>query len=283
MAAESGEKRAARMRELEAKHAAMQAEHAAKALNYARVAEAIEKGNAGEHKVAALLDVLDGAGWVVLNDRYKSSTSRANIDHILVGPPGVCVIDSKNWKSGPVRFDDRGMAVGRYRRDQELAAAKGIADVVALRVRDVAVEVITGPVIVLAEAMGLTEPRFHHQVMLMQADWAIWRASTWSTPSRLSRPRRPDGAVTSRCRELRATFSLVRGHATTRCTTDNGSCRCETDGSSPRPERWPGPDHRATDEVAGAAEFSVVVAGLQHDDVVAVDEVHQAVLVVDPP
>lgn len=64
MAAESGERRAARLRQLAA-------EHAVKAENYRQVAERVEKGNAGEHEIARLLDVLEGSGWRVLNDRYK--------------------------------------------------------------------------------------------------------------------------------------------------------------------------------------------------------------------
>ncbi|MGH8932025.1 MAG: nuclease-related domain-containing protein [Egibacteraceae bacterium] len=36
-------------------------------------------------------------GWVVLHD-LAIRGSRANIDHLLIGPPGVVVIDSKRWK-----------------------------------------------------------------------------------------------------------------------------------------------------------------------------------------
>jgi hypothetical protein len=163
VAAESGERRAARLR-------ALAEDHSAKAENYRRVAEAIEKGNVGEHKIASLLDVLDGVGWVVLNDRYKSAGSRANIDHILVGPPGVCVIDSKNWTSGSVRLDDRGMAVGKYRRDDELAGAKTAAAVVSSHASQVVPGVITAPVLAFASQVGLAAPVYHHGVMCMQAE-----------------------------------------------------------------------------------------------------------------
>lgn len=97
MAAESGQRRAQRFRELAV-------EHDAKAANYRRMAEACAKGNAGEVQIAALLDTLDGAGWRVLNDRYKSKTSTANLDHVVIGPGGVSVIDTKNWSGGRIRL-----------------------------------------------------------------------------------------------------------------------------------------------------------------------------------
>jgi hypothetical protein len=145
-------------------------DHAARADRYRRVAEAIEKGNIGEHKIASLLDVLDGAGWFVLNDRYKSKNSRANIDHILVGPPGVCVIDSKNWNSGQLRLDDRGMALGKYRRDDQLAGVKAQATVVEESARAVVPGAITAPVVAFASDVGLRTPQYHHGVMCMQAE-----------------------------------------------------------------------------------------------------------------
>jgi hypothetical protein len=77
VAAESGQARASRLR-------ALSAERQAEA--DAALAAAVEKGNHGERVVADLLDVLDGAGWCVLHDRYKPG-SPANIDHVVVGPP----------------------------------------------------------------------------------------------------------------------------------------------------------------------------------------------------
>jgi hypothetical protein len=162
VAAESGEKRAIRFRELEA-------QYAAKAENYRKMAERIEKGNAGETQVAGLLDVLDGAGWRVLNDRYQSSQSPVNIDHILIGPPGVCVIDSKNWSGGRLTFDNRGMTMGRYRRDDELRSVKEAANVVGRRAQQAVAEVITGPVLAFAQPVGLEAPVFEHGVVCLEA------------------------------------------------------------------------------------------------------------------
>jgi hypothetical protein len=156
-------------------------DHALKAENYRRVAEAIEKGNAGEHKIASLLDVLDGAGWVVLNDRYKSANSKTNIDHIIVGPPGVCVIDSKNW-SGKLRLDDRGISVGRYRRDDHLEGAEQQAAAVGGAARAVLPSVLTAPVLAFAGDVGLSAPAYHHGVMCLQAEQLL----PWLTQQPLS-------------------------------------------------------------------------------------------------
>lgn len=53
-------------------------------------------GAIGEHRVGAALDGLGGGGVLVLHDR-KIPGSRANIDHIAVGPSGIFVIDAKRY------------------------------------------------------------------------------------------------------------------------------------------------------------------------------------------
>jgi len=64
------------------------------------------------------------------HDRRKSVTSPANLDHVVVGPPGVFVIDTKNWSGGLLRPDERGMKLGSWRKDDALHAAKVDADLV---------------------------------------------------------------------------------------------------------------------------------------------------------
>lgn len=177
MAAESGERRAARLR------AAADQDPTG---NHARLAAArrIEQGNAGERRVAQLLDIMDGSAWVMLHDRYKSLTSPANLDHVAVGPPGVFVIDSKNWTGGRLRYDERGMAIGRYRRDDELLNAKVDADIVR---RTAAIAVSNASVLgVLAfvEDVGLPGPVHHQQVVLLQAEQLL--AWLTSQPARLT-------------------------------------------------------------------------------------------------
>jgi hypothetical protein len=63
-------------------------------------------GANGEVKLGKLLDSLREEGMAVLHDR-RIPGSRANIDHLVVAPWGVFVIDAKNYK-GRVERRDRG-------------------------------------------------------------------------------------------------------------------------------------------------------------------------------
>jgi hypothetical protein len=62
-------------------------------------AVAWRRGAAGERRTAHLLAALERDGWVVLHDLALPG-SRANIDHLVIGPGGVFVIDSKQYR-GP--------------------------------------------------------------------------------------------------------------------------------------------------------------------------------------
>lgn len=67
---------------------------------------AYDKGAVGEQRLGPLLErLVEGAGWV-LHDR--AAGRNANIDHIVVVPSGVWVIDSKNYR-GKVRVQRRGI------------------------------------------------------------------------------------------------------------------------------------------------------------------------------
>ena len=61
------------------------------------------KGAAGEALVASTLDELPN-NFVVINDVSKRF---GNIDHVVIGPTGVYVVDAKNWK-GTVKADGNG-------------------------------------------------------------------------------------------------------------------------------------------------------------------------------
>jgi hypothetical protein len=52
---------------------------------------------AAEPLTAAALHPLQDQGWQVLHDRRWPGSTRANVDHIVIGPPGVAIIDTKNW------------------------------------------------------------------------------------------------------------------------------------------------------------------------------------------
>lgn len=64
-----------------------------------READRWAAGAVGERRTAARLDPLRAEGWTVLHDRALPD-SRANVDHVVVSPPGaVFVVDSKLWSS----------------------------------------------------------------------------------------------------------------------------------------------------------------------------------------
>jgi hypothetical protein len=65
------------------------------------------RGAAGERRTARLLASLERRGWAVLHD-LAIPGSTANIDHLVIGPGGVIVVDSKRYR-GRLRLDRHGM------------------------------------------------------------------------------------------------------------------------------------------------------------------------------
>jgi hypothetical protein len=61
-----------------------------------RETAAWRRGARGERRTARQLRKLVRAGWTVLHD-LAIPHSRANGDHLLIGPPGVFLVDSKAW------------------------------------------------------------------------------------------------------------------------------------------------------------------------------------------
>jgi Nuclease-related domain len=59
-------------------------------------ARAWRRGARGERRTARHLNKLVRQGWTVLHD-LAIPQSRANGDHLLIGPPGVFLVDSKAW------------------------------------------------------------------------------------------------------------------------------------------------------------------------------------------
>jgi hypothetical protein len=60
-----------------------------------------DRGATGEEHVGALLGALDESGWLVIHD---ATLGNGNIDHILIGPPGVFTLETKSHP-GPVRVN----------------------------------------------------------------------------------------------------------------------------------------------------------------------------------
>jgi hypothetical protein len=65
------------------------------------------RGAVGERRTARLLVSMERRGWAVLHDLAIPGTA-ANIDHLVIGPGGVLVIDSKHYR-GQLHLDRYGM------------------------------------------------------------------------------------------------------------------------------------------------------------------------------
>jgi hypothetical protein len=66
-------------------------------------------GAAGERRTARLLAPLERRGWAVLHDLAVPGT-QANLDHLVIGPGGVLVIDSKHYR-GRLWLDHDGIGL----------------------------------------------------------------------------------------------------------------------------------------------------------------------------
>ncbi|WP_426997665.1 nuclease-related domain-containing protein [Pseudarthrobacter sp. N5] len=95
-----------------------------------RAADSWGAGAAGERLVADRLSQLIPKGWFLLHDVHWPGRPLANLDHVLVGPGGVVVVDTKNWtgavevSAGVLRQNGRG-------RHQSVEGALGQAAAVA--------------------------------------------------------------------------------------------------------------------------------------------------------
>ena len=106
-----------------------------------RDAIAWRRGAAGERRTAGLLDPLERHGWAILHDLAVPG-SRANIDHLVIGPGGVFVIDSKQYR-GRLRLDPSGgLWHGRYPLAPILRAVSFEADQAAQVLPDPGVAVV---------------------------------------------------------------------------------------------------------------------------------------------
>ncbi len=180
---ESGRDRASRAGQDAAALEAQARELLARAGQARQAAERYSRGHDGEQMIGALLGELGPQGWRVLHDRRRQPRSPANLDHVLIGPAGVFVIDAKNWTGGRLRQDERGMAVGKWRKDDELHSAKVDADIVREHVDGLGERAGTAAVVAFVHDMGLPAPVQQRGVVLLQREQLLpWLTSL---PSRL--------------------------------------------------------------------------------------------------
>jgi hypothetical protein len=104
-------------------------------------AVAWRRGAAGERRTARLLAALERHGWAVLHDLAVPG-SQANLDHLVIGPGGVFLIDSKQYR-GRLQLDLSGQLWhGRYPLAPTLRAVSFEADRAARVLPDPGVAVV---------------------------------------------------------------------------------------------------------------------------------------------
>ena len=88
-----------------------------------------QRGAHGERRTARLLNRLTREGFMVFHDLALPG-SDANVDHLVIGPTGVFVIDSKQW-TGQVHQSTDGLAWhNHYRLDRTLEAVRWEAETI---------------------------------------------------------------------------------------------------------------------------------------------------------
>ena len=96
-------------------------------------AQAWQRGAAGERHVARLLEPLVQQGWGVNHD-LRVPGSKANIDHVVVGPPGIFAIDAKHDR-GRLRLSRNGLLWhGRTFLAPTLSTVRWEADMLQARI-----------------------------------------------------------------------------------------------------------------------------------------------------
>ena len=95
-----------------------------------RNAHAWSTGAAGEVLVAEKLQALEPDGWLALHDVHWPGRPKANLDHLLVGPGGIVIVDAKHW-SGEVRLWEGSLRQNRYSREPEIEGVRQQASAVA--------------------------------------------------------------------------------------------------------------------------------------------------------
>lgn len=95
-----------------------------------RAAETWGAGAEGEQLTGRRLSELTPRGWFLLHHVHWPGRPLANLDHVLVGPGGVIVVDAKNW-TGSVEVRAGVLRQNGYTRSPAVEGALGQAAAVA--------------------------------------------------------------------------------------------------------------------------------------------------------
>jgi len=150
-----------------------------------RRAQSFELGSDGELAVARAVAPLTVTGWHVLHDR--SLPRGGNLDHLLVGPGGVFVLDAKNW-SGTVSSQGVLRAGGRNVSKAVQQLVDGIAEVSASLVGAGLDVPVDGAMVLTHEHNAHFPPERHNGVLVVgvaHVDDAVTSASQYIPATRV--------------------------------------------------------------------------------------------------
>jgi hypothetical protein len=83
-----------------------------------------QRGARGERHTARLLDRLTRDSFVVFHDLAVPGNTSANVDHLVIGPSGLFVVDSKQWTGRVHQSSDGLVWHNHYRLDRTLETVR---------------------------------------------------------------------------------------------------------------------------------------------------------------
>jgi hypothetical protein len=130
----------------------------------------------GERATGKLLAKVQRDGYLVLHDR-RSARGEVDVEHLVVGPGGLFVLDSKNWAavSEPVRAHGGRFWIGRVEQADLLARVREEAEKVAHEIGDlvdqgvVRGQLTAAPVVVVHGVRVVGAPRVFSGVAVVEA------------------------------------------------------------------------------------------------------------------
>ena len=164
-----------------------------------RSARAWQKGYEGERVVAKLLEAELPDGFHVFND-VRFPGRFANIDHLVVGPTGIFVLNTKNWRGSVAWADDGQTLLWNGEPEKKNTVKAALAD--ALDISD-KLKTLTNrkyfvkPVLVFP--MAKVSPKLDTVVELQQDDYLVEKRLTWRDKRNALSPKEVDEIVAALC------------------------------------------------------------------------------------
>lgn len=160
-----------------------------------------EVGARGEERLAKRLDALIEHGALVLHDR-RIPGSRANIDHIVVAPTGVFVIDAKRYKGRPHLRIEGGII--RPRVEKLIVGSRDCTKLVGG---------VTKQVDLVRTALD-RDPRFasipvRGMLAFVEADWPLFGGAFMTDGVQILWPKRAVEQITAVCESPIADIAVI--------------------------------------------------------------------------